>query len=120
MSIFDGTFLESGWENTKATKNISKAFEYTHVLIHLAYDNPVEKSAVSLSASFSVNTGGKISKEQPAKMVIRKVDQWGDETFKRSLKAFREYEFTEEMIKDLNAAEAMFDLANSEVKRVYL
>lgn len=40
--------------------------------------------------------------------------------FKRSLRALRPDQMTEEMIKDINAANLMFDQADKEVQRVYL
>ena len=124
MSIFDNTFVESGWTCVYATKNISVESEYKRVLVNLIYE--LDNRQAEVSAAYSVNVGGKISIENHAKMLIKVYDLSGDKSkdpevlFKRSLKAFRPEEVTEEMIKDLNTLNEMFDMASKDIKRVYM
>lgn len=124
MSIFDDTFTEQNWKCVMAVKNITDTGEYKHMIINLIYELNNEQAEVQ--ASYAVNVGGKVSKEMPVKMVIKKYDLSGprDEDakviFKRALKAFRPEEMTEEMVKDINTINQMFDLADKEVRRVYL
>lgn len=124
MSIFDDTFIEPNWTCVCATKNITDSREYKHVIINLIYE--LGKEQAEVQASYAVNVGGKVSKEMPIKMVIRKYDLSGSQDeneniiFKRALKAFRPEEMTEEMVKDINTINHMFDMADKEVRRVYL
>lgn len=122
MSIFDNTFVEPGWNCVWATKNISNDGEYKHVIVNLIYE--LDNQQAEVQASYAVNAGGKISIEQPTKMVIKKYNTSEsadpEVTFRRSLRAYRPDEVTPEMIKDLNTVNEMFDLADNEVRRVYL
>lgn len=124
MSIFDNTFVESGWECVQATKNITHCDEYKYINLNLLYE--LGKRQVEVGATYAINIGGKISRETPVKMIVKMYDISGDQSedakviFKRSLRAFRPDEMTEEMVKDLKIAEAMFGQANKDVQRVYL
>lgn len=124
MSIFDNTFVESGWECVQATKNITRCDEYKYINLNLLYE--LGKRQVEVGATYAINIGGKISRETPVKMIVKMYDISGDQSedakviFKRSLRAFRPDEMTEEMVKDLKIAEAMFGQANKDVQRVYL
>lgn len=124
MSIFDNTFVEPGWVCVQAQKNITRCDEYKYVNLNLMYE--LGHRQVEVGASYAINVGGKVSRENPVKMIVKMFDISGDVTedpeviFKRSLRAFRPDEMTEEMIKDINAANLMFDQADKEVQRVYL
>lgn len=124
MSIFDNTFVEPGWVCVQAQKNITRCDEYSYVNLNLMYE--LEHRQVEVGATYAINVGGKISREVPVKMIIKMFDVSGDVSedpkviFKRSLRAFRPEEMTEEMIKDINAANLMFDQADKDVQRVYL
>lgn len=124
MSIFDNTFVEAGWECIQATKNITRGEEYKYVNLNLMYER--DHRQVEVGATYAINVGGQISREVPVKMLVKMYDMSGDPNeeaeviFKRSLRAFRSEEMTEEMIEDLRFADMMFDQANSEVQRVYL
>lgn len=124
MSIFDNTFVESGWECVQATKNITRCDEYKYINLNLLYE--LGKRQVEVGATYAINIGGKISRETPVKMIVKMYDISGDQSedakviFKRSLRALRPDEMTEEMVKDLKIAEAMFGQANKDVQRVYL
>lgn len=124
MSIFDNTFVEPGWVCVQAQKNITRCDEYKYVNLNLMYE--LNHRQVEVGATYAINVGGQISREVPVKMIIKMFDVSGDVTkdpkvlFKRSLRAFRPDQMTEEMIKDINAANLMFDQADKEVQRVYL
>lgn len=124
MSIFDNTFVEPGWVCVQAQKNITRCDEYKYVNLNLMYE--LDCRQVEVGATYAINVGGQISREVPVKMVVKMFDLSGDVTedpkvlFKRSLRAFRPDQMTEEMIKDINAANLMFDQADKEVQRVYL
>lgn len=124
MSIFDNTFVEPGWVCVQAQKNITRCDEYKYVNLNLMYE--LDHRQVEVGATYAINVGGKVSREVPVKMVIKMFDVSGDVSeepkviFKRSLRAFRPDEMTEEMVKDINAANLMFDQADKEVQRVYL
>lgn len=124
MSIFDNTFVEPGWVCVQAQKNIIRCDEYKYVNLNLIYE--LDHRQVEVGATYAINVGGQISREVPVKMAIKMFDVSGDVTedpkvlFKRSLRAFRPDQMTEEMIKDINAANLMFDQADKEVQRVYL
>lgn len=124
MSIFDNTFVEPGWVCVQAQKNITRCDEYKYVNLNLMYE--LGQRQVEVGASYAINVGGKVSRENPVKMIVKMYDISGDVTedpeviFKRSLRAFRPDEMTEEMVKDINAANLMFDQADKEVQRVYL
>lgn len=124
MSIFDNTFVEPGWVCVQAQKNITRCDEYKYVNLNLMYE--LDHRQVEVGATYAINVGGQISREVPVKMVIKMFDVSGDVTedpkvlFKRSLRALRPDQMTEEMIKDINAANLMFDQADKEVQRVYL
>ncbi|AKY04044.1 hypothetical protein ADU18_0144 [Cronobacter phage PBES 02] len=124
MSIFDNTFVEPGWVCVQAQKNITRCDEYKYVNLNLMYE--LDRRQVEVGATYAINVGGQISREVPVKMIIKMFDVSGDVTedpkvlFKRSLRAFRPDQMTEEMIKDINAANLMFDQADKEVQRVYL
>lgn len=124
MSIFDNTFVEPGWVCVQAQKNITRCDEYKYVNLNLMYE--LDHRQVEVGATYAINVGGQISREVPVKMIIKMYDISGDVTedpeviFKRSLRAFRPDEMTEEMVKDINAANLMFDQADKEVQRVYL
>lgn len=124
MSIFDNTFVESGWECVQATKNITRCGEYKYVNLNLMYE--LGQRQVEVGATYAINVGGQISREIPVKMLIKMYDLSGDPNgdpvvlFKRSLRAFRPEEMTEEMLKDIKMADLMFDDANKDVQRVYL
>ncbi|UTC25227.1 hypothetical protein P7_037 [Pectobacterium phage vB_PcaM_P7_Pc] len=124
MSIFDNTFVEPGWVCVQAQKNITRCDEYKYVNLNLMYE--LDRRQVEVGATYAINVGGKISREVPVKMIIKMFDVSGDVTedpkvlFKRSLRALRPDQMTEEMIKDINAANLMFDQADKEVQRVYL
>lgn len=124
MSIFDNTFVEPGWVCVQAQKNITRCEEYKYVNLNLMYE--LGQRQVEVGASYAINVGGKVSRENPVKMVVKMYDLSGNVTedpkvlFKRSLRAFRPDEMTEEMVKDINAANLMFDQADKEVQRVYL
>lgn len=124
MSIFDNTFVELGWVCVQAQKNIIRYDEYKYVNLNLMYE--LDHRQVEVGATYAINVGGQISREVPVKMIIKMFDVSGDVTedpkvlFKRSLRAFRPDQVTEEMIKDINAANLMFDQADKEVQRVYL
>lgn len=125
MSIFDNTFLEAGWDCISATKNINDCGEYKDMVVKLTYQH--EEHHAEVAATYSVNVGGKISKQKSVKMFVKLYDlsQGKDDDalviiFCRSLRAFREEEMTEEMVKDINIINAMFDKASDEVRRVYL
>lgn len=124
MSIFDNTFVEPGWVCVHAQKNITRCAEYKYVNLNLMYE--LGQRQVEVGASYAINVGGKVSRENPVKMIVKMFDISGDVTedpeviFKRSLRAFRPDEMTEEMVKDINAANLMFDQADKEVQRVYL
>lgn len=124
MSIFDNTFVEPGWVCVQAQKNITRCDEYKYVNLNLMYE--LDHRQVEVGATYAINVGGQISREVPVKMLIKMLDVSGDVTedpkvlFKRSLRAFRPDQMTEEMIKDINAANLMFDQADKEVQRVYL
>lgn len=124
MSIFDNTFVEPGWECIQAQKNITREGEYKYINLNLMYqlgDRQAEVGAV-----YALNLGGKVSREVPAKMLIKMYDLSGDKTedpvilFKRSLRAWKPEDITEEMVKDLHTANAMFDKADAEVQRIYV
>ncbi|MGL5281401.1 MAG: DUF7325 family protein [Plesiomonas shigelloides] len=124
MSIFDNTFVEPGWVCVQAQKNITRCDEYKYVNLNLMYE--LDHRQVEVGATYAINVGGQISREVPVKMIIKMFDVSGDVTedpkvlFKRSLRAFRPDQMTEGMIKDINAANLMFDQADKEVQRVYL
>ncbi|MGX4995852.1 DUF7325 family protein [Enterobacter hormaechei] len=124
MSIFDNTFVEPGWVCVQAQKNITRCDEYKYVNLNLMYE--LDHRQVEVGATYAINVGGQISREVPVKMIIKMFDLSGDVAedpkvlFKRSLRAFRPDQMTEEMIKDINAANLMFDQADKEVQRVYL
>lgn len=124
MSIFDNTFVEPGWVCVQAQKNITRCDEYKYVNLNLMYE--LDQRQVEVGATYAINIGGQISLEVPVKMIIKMFDMSGDVTedpkvlFKRSLRAFRPDEMTQEMVKDINAANAMFDQADKEVQRIYL
>lgn len=124
MSIFDNTFVECGWECVMATKNITRCNDYKYINIYLIYE--LDQRQVEVGATYAINAGGKISREVPVKMTVKMSDTSGDECeeakviFKRSLRAFRQSEMTEEMIKDIKIADVMFEKANKDVQRVYL
>ena len=124
MSIFDNTFVEAGWECVQATKNITRCDEYKYVNLNLMYE--LGHRQVEVGATYAINVGGQISREVPVKMLVKMYDISGDPSeeakviFKRSLRAFRPDEMTEEMVKDLKVADLMFDQANKDVQRVYL
>lgn len=124
MSIFDNTFVEPGWVCVQAQKNITRCDEYKYVNLNLMYE--LDHRQVEVGATYAINVGGKVSREVPVKMIIKMFDVSGDVSedpkiiFKRSLRAFRPDEMTEEMVKDINAANLMFDQADKEVQRVYL
>lgn len=124
MSIFDNTFVEPGWVCVQAQKNITRCGEYNYVNLNLMYE--LGHRQVEVGATYAINVGGKVSRESPVKMLVKMFDLSGDLTedpvviFKRSLKAFRPDEMTEEMVKDINVANQMFDLADKDVQRVYL
>lgn len=124
MSIFDNTFVEPGWVCVQAQKNITRCDEYKYVNLNLMYE--LDHRQVEVGATYAINVGGQISREVPVKMIIKMFDVSGDVTedpkvlFKRSLRAFRPDQMTGEMIKDINAANLMFDQADKEVQRVYL
>ena len=124
MSIFDNTFVEPGWVCVQAQKNITRCDEYKYVNLNLMYE--LGQRQVEVGASYAINVGGKVSRENPVKMIVKMYDISGDVTedpeviFKRSLRAFRPDEMTEEIVKDINAANLMFDQADKEVQRVYL
>lgn len=124
MSIFDNTFVEPGWECIQAQKNITREGEYKYINLNLMYqlgDRQAEVGAV-----YALNLGGQVSREVPAKMLIKMYDLSGDKTedpvvlFKRSLRAWRPEDITEEMVKDLLMANAMFDKADAEVQRIFV
>lgn len=124
MSIFDNTFVEPGWECVQAQKNITREGEYKYINLNLMYqlgDRQAEVAAV-----YALNLGGKVSREVPVKMLIKMYDLSGDKTedpvvlFKRSLRAWKPEEITEEMVKDLLMANAMFDKADAEVQRIFV
>lgn len=124
MSIFDNTFVEPGWVCVQAQKNITRCGEYNYVNMNLMYE--LGHRQVEVGASYAINVGGKVSRENPVKMIVKMYDLSGDVAedpkvlFKRSLRAFRPDEMTEEMVRDINAANLMFDQADKEVQRVYL
>lgn len=124
MSIFDNTFVEPGWECVQAQKNITRCEEYKYINLNLIYE--LGHRQVEVGASYAINVGGKVSRESPVKMLVKMYDTSGDASeepevlFKRSLRAYRPEQMTEEMIKDINAANLMFDKADREVQRVYL
>lgn len=124
MSIFDNTFVEPGWVCVQAHKNITRTDEYKYVNLNLTYE--LGQRQVEVGASYAINVGGKVSRESTVKMLIKMYDISGDVTedpeviFKRSLRAYRPEDMTEEMVKDINTANLMFDQADKEVQRVYL
>lgn len=124
MSIFDNTFVEGGWECVMATKNITRCNDYKYINIYLIYE--LDQRQVEVGTTYAINVGGKISREVPVKMTVKMSDTSGEECeeakviFKRSLRAFRQSEMTEEMIKDIKIADVMFEKANKDVQRVYL
>lgn len=124
MSIFDNTFVEPGWVCVQAQKNITRCDEYKYVNLNLMYE--LDHRQVEVGASYAINVGGQVSREVPVKMLIKMYSLSGDVTeepevlFKRSLRAYRPDQMTEEMIKDINVANLMFDKADKEVQRVYL
>lgn len=124
MSIFDNTFVEPGWVCVQAHKNITRTDEYKYVNLNLTYE--LGQRQVEVGASYAINVGGKVSRESTVKMLIKMYDISGDVAedpeviFKRSLRAYRPEDMTEEMVKDINTANLMFDQADKEVQRVYL
>lgn len=123
MSIFDNTFVEAGWECVQATKNITRTDEYKYVNLNLMYELGTRQ--VEVGATYAINVGGQISREVPVKMLIKMYELSGsgeepEVIFRRSLRAFRPDEMTEEMIKDIKIADMMFDDANKDIKRVFL
>lgn len=124
MSIFDNTFVEPGWECVQAQKNITREGEYKYINLNLMYELGDRQAEVA--AVYALNLGGKVSREVPVKMLIKMYDLSGDKTedpvvlFKRSLRAWKPEEITEEMVKDLLMANAMFDKADAEVQRIFV
>lgn len=124
MSIFDNTFVEPGWECVQAQKNITREGEYKYINLNLMYELGDRQAEVA--AVYALNFGGKVSREVPVKMLIKMYDLSGDKTedpvvlFKRSLRAWKPEEITEEMVKDLMTANAMFDKADAEVQRIFV
>lgn len=124
MSIFDNTFVEPGWECVQAQKNIIRYGEYKYINLNLMYELGDRQAEVA--AVYALNLGGKVSREVPVKMLIKMYDLSGDKTedpvvlFKRSLRAWKPEEITEEMVKDLMTANAMFDKADAEVQRIFV
>jgi len=124
MSIFDNTFVECGWECVMATKNITRCNDYKYINIFLIYE--LGSRQVEVGTTYAINAGGKISREVPVKMAVKMYDTSGEESeepeviFKRSLRAFKQSDMTEEMIKDIKIADTMFEKASKDVQRVYL
>lgn len=124
MSIFDNVFSEKGWKCVVATKNITKTSEYSHINVYLVYE--LDDRQVDVTCVYSVNVGGKISKEEPVKMLVKMFrlgetdDDEPEELMRRRLSAYRPEEMTDQMIKDINATNIMFDQADKSVSRVYL
>lgn len=124
MSIFDNTFVEPGWECVQAQKNITREGEYKYINLNLMYELGGRQAEVA--AVYALNLGGEVSREVPVKMLIKMYDLSGDKTedpvvlFKRSLRAWKPEEITEEMVKDLMTANAMFDKADAEVQRIFV
>lgn len=121
MSIFDNTFTEPGWNCTVAEKIVTRDQHHNYVNMGLVYER--EDRIAEIKAVYAVNPGGKISKVIPVRVMIRvyiKNDIEEEEVFKRKLSATREEDMTEEMIKDIHTANKMFDLAEEDVRRVYL
>lgn len=123
MSIFDDTFVEAGWDCVYATKNITRCEEYKYVNLNLVYELGTQQ--VEVAAAYAINIGGQVSREVPVKMLLKMFELSGsaeeaEVILKRSLRAFRPEEMTEEMVKDIKTVSLMFDQANKDVQRVYL
>lgn len=121
MSIFDNTFTEPGWNCIVAEKTVTRDQHHNYVNMNLVYER--EGRIAEIKAVYAVNPGGKISKVIPVRIMIRvyiKNDIEEVEVFKRKLSAIREEDMTEEMIKDIHTANKMFDLAEEDIRRVYL
>lgn len=119
MSIFDNTFESCNWNCIHATKNINTHFDKKDVIVNLTYRNGSKYAEIG--ATYTINYGGKISRDVVAKMFVR-IGEIGqsDKELKRSLSARQPHEFTDVMIMDFNFVNALFEQASADVKRVYL
>lgn len=113
------------YTTTKAVKSIFEDHEYKNVRIDIVLTSHTGKQ-YQLGCTYSINIGGKISKCQPVKFLVKIVEDW-DESLGIYLKedvisrkrCYLESEIDEITINDIDMFNRLFDNASKEVKRLY-
>lgn len=126
MSIFDGKdYLVGDWIPISATRNIHIYDGIKNLNTTIIYTNKEEDREMQIMSVYGIDDGNKIEKGR-ARIGIDIFDLSGDQSAdpvnidRSRVFAHKEEQFTEELIKDLQMINTLFDNVHEKVKRVYL
>lgn len=126
MSIFDGKdYLVADWIPISATRNIHIYDGVKNLNTTIIYTNSEEDREMQIMSVFGIDENNKIEKGR-ARIGIDIFDLSGDQSAdpvnidRSRVFAHKEEQFTEELIKDLQMINTLFDNVHEKVKRVYL
>ncbi|WBF77572.1 hypothetical protein A73_118 [Escherichia phage A73] len=126
MSIFDGKdYLVADWIPISATRNIHIYDGVKNLNTTIIYTNSEEDREMQIMSVFGIDENNKIEKGR-ARIGIDIFDLSGDQSSdpvnidRSRVFAHKEEQFTEELIKDLQMINTLFDNVHEKVKRVYL
>ncbi|WWT49261.1 hypothetical protein [Escherichia phage vB_EcoM-LTH01] len=126
MSIFDGKdYLVADWIPISATRNIHIYDGVKNLNTTIIYTNSEEDREMQIMSVFGIDDENKIEKGR-ARIGIDIFDLSGDQSAdpvnidRSRVFAHKEEQFTEELIKDLQMINTLFDNVHEKVKRVYL
>ncbi|UZZ63943.1 hypothetical protein A71_137 [Escherichia phage A7_1] len=126
MSIFDGKdYLVADWIPISATRNIHIYDGVKNLNTTIIYTNSEEDREMQIMSVYGIDDENKIEKGR-ARIGIDIFDLSGDQSAdpvnidRSRVFAHKEEQFTEELIKDLQMINTLFDNVHEKVKRVYL
>lgn len=116
--FIEGMMLDCGFECVSAEKHISVSEEYKYVMVNLEFID-TDRRSFKVSSSYVVNRGGQLSRQESAKVAAQYLDN-GTVINRERIVAYREEEFTEELVNAINDINDLFEGADINNKKVYM
>lgn len=110
MNIFE-KFDFTGYTITSAVRHLTRGDEYTGSRTAIKTSNG--ENEIEVHGSWSINAGGKVSRQQPVKVLIKDLHK------KYRVCGFNEEEIDNDLIALVKTLEEMFESAPKETKRVW-
>ncbi|URC22371.1 hypothetical protein CHUUTOTORO_02860 [Serratia phage vB_SmaM-ChuuTotoro] len=116
--FIEGMMLDCGFECVSAEKHISVSEEYKYVMVNLEFVD-TDRRAFKVSSSYVINRGGQLSRQESAKVAAQYLNN-GEVINRERICAYREEEFSEELVNAINDINALFEDADLNNKKVYM